>query len=256
MREVGAMRFSAALVGWTFLVGTVFAQRASESSLRPDGDTHVSIHGIRIFPVIGEPFSGSDSIDWTRILEDGSVVATHQDARLARDGLGRIYRENVTRFPASSGQKSTVKQIIITDPLAQTLTACVLATHRCSVTDYRAPASLAQHRTGSFDNGKRSLSRESLGTDIIDDLNVAGTRETLTINAGVEGNSQPLSSTEEFWYSSDLQVNLSVTRKDPREGMIVIRVVGLSRAEPDSSLFQIPANFLVEDHRRPAKTED
>ncbi len=56
-----------------------------------------------------------------------------------------------------------------------------------------------------------------LGTDTIDGLNVVGTRETLTINAGVEGNSQPLSSTEEFWYSPDLEVNLSVTRKDPRE---------------------------------------
>jgi hypothetical protein len=45
-------------------------------------------------------------------LEDGSVVATHQDAKLARDGQDRIYRENVTRFPANIGQKSRVKEII------------------------------------------------------------------------------------------------------------------------------------------------
>lgn len=90
----------------------------------------------------------------------------------------------------------------------------------------------------------------------MDGIDVIGTRETLTINAGVEGNSQPLSITEEFWYARDLEVNLSVTRRDPREGTVVIHVIDLSRSEPDPSLFQIPANFLVEDHRRSAKSEN
>jgi hypothetical protein len=87
-------------------------------------------------------------------------------------------------------------------------------------------------------------------------LNVIGTRETRTVDAGVEGNSQPLRITEEFWYSPDLEVNLSVTRKDPREGTVMIHVVDLSRSDPAPSLFQIPANFLVEDHRRSAKSEN
>jgi hypothetical protein len=247
------MRLFAELLGCIFLAGTLLAQNSTGPSLGPDGDTRVSISGIKILPIAGKPFSGSDSIDWTRTLEDGSVVATHQDAKLARDGQGRIYRENVTRFPANSDQKSKVKEIIILDPVANTRTACLIAARQCDVTDYHGAASSVRQPAGPFDDGKRNLSRETLGTDTIQGLNVVGTRETLTINAGAEGNSQPLSSTEEFWYSPDLEVNLSVTRKDPREGTLVIHVVDVSRSEPDPSLFQVPANFAVEDHRRSTK---
>jgi hypothetical protein len=188
-------------------------------------------------------------------LEDGSVVATHQDAKLARDSQGRIYRENVTRFPANSDQKSKVKEIIIFDPVVHTRTECAMAASHCNVSDYRAP-SPAPQPVAALDNGKRSLSRENLGTDTIDGLNVVGTRETLTIKAGVDGNNQPLSITQEYWYSPELEVNLSVTRKDPRTGTLVIHVVDRSRSEPDPSLFQVPENFVVEDHRRAAKTEN
>jgi hypothetical protein len=247
------MRLFAELLGCMFLVGTLLAQKPNRPSLGPDGDTRASISGIKILPVTGRPFSGSDSIDWTRTLEDGSVVATHQDAKLARDGQGRIYRENVTRFPANSDQKSMVKEIIILDPVANTRMACLIAARQCGVTDYHEATSSARQPADSFDDGKRKLSRESLGTDTIQGLNVVGTRETLTVNAGEEGNSKPFSSTEEFWYSPDLEVNLSVTRKDPREGTLVIHVVDVSRSEPDPSLFQVPANFSVEDHRRSAK---
>lgn len=81
---------------------------------------------------------------------------------------------------------------------------------------------------------------------MIGGLNVVGTRETISINAGVVGNSQPLVSTREFWYSPDLQVNLAITRKDPREGTQVIRVGDSTRAEPDPSLFKVPAGFVVQ----------
>jgi hypothetical protein len=252
------MRFLVALVGCAILACALFAQGSTGPSLESDGSTRVSvnIHGISISPVTGKPFSGSDSIDWMRILEDGSVVATLQDAKLARDGQGRIYRENVTRFPANTSQKSRVKEIIIFDPVAHTRTECVMAAGHCNVTDYRAPTSLAPQPVAALDNGTRGLSRENLGTDTIDGLNVVGTRETLTIKAGTAGNNQPISTTEGYWYSPELGVTLSVTRKDPRTGTLVIHVVDLSRSEPDPSLFQVPENFVVEDHRRPAKTEN
>ena len=107
---------------------------------------------------------------------------------------------------------------------------------------------------GSLDNGRRFLTRESLGTEVVDDLNVVGTRETLTINAGVIGNNQPVVTTREFWYSSDLEINLSVTRKDPREGTQVIQLLDLSRSEPDAALFRVPSDFVIEDQRTSAKT--
>jgi len=131
-----------------------------------------------------------------------------------------------------------------------------MATHHCSVTNYSVPVKFAPVPAGPLDNGKRFLVRENLGSNTIDDLSVVATRETITINAGVIGNNQPVVTTREFWYSSDLEINLSVTRKDPREGTQVLQLVDLSRSEPDPSLFRAPADFTVEDLRTAAKTEN
>jgi hypothetical protein len=58
---------------------------------------------------------------------------------------------------------------------------------------------------------------------------------------------------QEFWYSPDLGVNLSATSKLPVKGTQAVRVSEFSRAEPDPAMFQIPANFVVEDRRQPPK---
>ncbi len=107
------------------------------------------------------------------------------------------------------------------------------------------PLHLQRSRPVRLTTGSAALCEKALGSDVIDGVNVAGTRETITISAGVVGNAQPLVTTREFWYSPDLQVNLSITRKDPREGTQVIPVGDLSRREPDPAMFQVPAGFVV-----------
>jgi hypothetical protein len=243
-----------ALLAVTLLFAvTLAAQQSEEPSRGPDGGTRVHVGGIEILPVAGKPFSGRDHIDWTRNLEDGSVVTTHLDATLARDNQGRIYREHVNFVPNHSNLESKRREITLLDPVAHTRTNCEVAARHCTVTHYYAPTSFIPRPTGPFDNGTRYLTRESLGSDVVDGLNVIGTRETTTIDAGVVGTSQPLISTREFWYSPELEVNLSVTRKDPREGTQVIHVVDLSGSEPDAAMFQIPAGFAVQDQRQTVK---
>ena len=126
------------------------------------------------------------------------------------------------------------------------------SSHSCNVSNYSAPTSFTPMPVGPFDDGKRSLARENLGNDVMDGINVVGTRETITINAGVVGNSQALSTTREFWYSPELQVNLAITRKDPREGTQVVRVHEVSRSEPDPNLFKVPAGYAIHDLRNNA----
>jgi hypothetical protein len=236
------------------LACSLSAQESTEPSRGPDGGTRVHVAGIQVLPVSGKPFSGRDSIDWTRALEDGSVVTTHLTAIVARDSEGRIRRERTTFVPANSNEQSKPMDMIILDPAEHTRTTCTIASRHCAVTDYYTSVKFAPTPAGSLDNGKRFLTRESLGTDVVDDLNVVGTRETLTINAGVIGNDQPVVTTREFWYSSDLEINLSVTRKDPREGTQVIQLIDLSRSEPDPALFRVPSDFVIEDLRTSAKT--
>lgn len=237
-----------------FLACSLSAQDSTETSRGPDGGTRVHVTGIQVLPVTGKPFSGRDSIEWTRTLEDGSVVTTHLTALVARDNQGRIRRERTNFVPADSNQQSTPMDMIILDPAEHTRTTCNISSRRCTVTDYSTPMKFSPIPAGPLDHGKRFLARESLGTEVVDDLNVVGTRETLTINAGVIGNSDPVVTTREFWYSSDLEINLSVTRKDPREGTQVIQLIDLSRDEPDPSLFRVPSDFVIEDQRTAAKT--
>lgn len=251
------MKLCALLAASLLLTCTFAAQEAEEPSRGPDGGTRFHVDGIQIRPVAGKPFFGRDNIEWTRTLEDGSVVKTHLYAALARDSQGRIYRENRKFVPGDSDQEPRRTDLTISDPVTHTRTNCILARRQCTITGYFASTTFTPQPTGAFDNGTRVLARESLGSDTFDGLIVVGTRETTTINAGVVGNSQPLATTREFWYSPDLQVNLSVTRKDPRNGTQVIRVVDLSRTEPDAAMFEVPAGFIVQDARRgTVKTEN
>jgi hypothetical protein len=233
------------LAGCLLFACTLAAQQTTEASRGPDGGTRTHVAGIEILPLPGQPFSGRDSVEWTRTLEDGSVQTRHLEAALARDSHGRIYRERRNFVPANTSEQSRLDLIFISDPVTHTKTTCTVVEHSCTVTGYHRPTSFVPMKPGSFDDGKRALTRESLGTSVVDDVNVVGTRETLSIGAGVVGNSQPLVVTREFWYSPELQVNLSVTRKDPREGTQTIHVVDLSRAEPDPAMFQVPAGFVV-----------
>jgi hypothetical protein len=189
----------------------------------------------------------------TRNLEDGSVVTTQLYASVARDSQGRIYRERRTFVPANSNAEPRVKEIMVYDPVARTRTACDLSTRQCTITSYHPMTSFAAQPPGPFANGTRTLACEDLGNNVVDDLNVIGTRETITVNPGVLGNDRPLVTTREFWYSPDLQTNVSVTRKDPREGTQAIHLIDLSRSEPDPAIFELPTGFSVQDLRGPAR---
>jgi hypothetical protein len=128
----------------------------------------------------------------------------------------------------------------------------VARTYECLVSDYAPQTFFLTKPEGPYDNGTRTLTREHLGSDVIGGIYTLGTRETTTINPGVVGNDRTMVSTREFWYSDELQTNLAVTRIDPREGKQVIRLFDISRAEPDSHLWDIPVGFTVRDMRASA----
>ncbi len=230
-------------------------ESAEEPSRGPDAGTQFRVHGIQVLPAAGRPFSARDSIVWTRNLENGNKVTTYLFAAVARDSQGRIYREHRAFVPANTYQESKKRDFVLLDPVAHTRTTCTVKKRRCLITGYHESPSFVPPPDGLLAKDTRYLSRENLGTNVVNDLNVVGTRETLSISAGAVGNSQLLVATREFWYSPDLQVNLSVTRNDPRIGTQVLQLVDLSRSEPDPAIFQVPAGFVIQDLRRSAKAE-
>lgn len=95
-----------------------------------------------------------------------------------------------------------------------------------------------------LDNGEESdVKHESLGTQSIEGVTAEGARETTTIPAGAIGNEKPIVITSETWTSPDLQTVVLSKRNDPRFGETVYKLTGITRGEPDPSLFQAPSNL-------------
>ncbi len=97
--------------------------------------------------------------------------------------------------------------------------------------------------------------QESLGTQTMEGLQVQGTRTTRTVPAGEMGNDRPLISTEERWESTELKTVVRSISHDPEFGDTTFRLNNISRAEPAKSLFQVPADYKIEDGPRAFRVE-
>jgi hypothetical protein len=96
---------------------------------------------------------------------------------------------------------------------------------------------------------ERNAKTEELGNSNMAGVAVKGTRTTMTIPAGTIGNDRDINIVNERWYSPDLKMNIMTKHSDPRSGETVFQVNNLTRANPDPSLFQVPADYQVKDAR-------
>jgi len=82
---------------------------------------------------------------------------------------------------------------------------------------------------------------ENLGIQTVNGVLAQGTRTTTTIPAGKIGNDRPIQIVSERWFSSELQMLIRSTNKDPRFGETTYDLTVLGQGAPDPALFQIPA---------------
>jgi len=233
------------------LTGSLVAAQSPEDVYHaPDGNSREMITSIYISPLANAPFQATVTAEWTKHLPDGSTTVVRNHRLVVRDGKGRIYQERRTLVPDGSPQKSVIFRIEISDPAAHTKYFCDPSLSECDLRSYDAPVTEPVAPAGQLGNSGRYLSRASLGTKEMEGVEVTGTRETITTQAGVIGNSAPVDNTKEFWYSPKLGLNLQVLRIDPLHGDQLFTVTNLSQAEPDARLFILPAKCKVVDMRK------
>jgi hypothetical protein len=97
-------------------------------------------------------------------------------------------------------------------------------------------------------SGDAEVNQEQLGTQTIEGVAAEGTRVTFTIAAGKIGNERPIVTVNEQWYSQELQTIVLSKNSDPRMGETTYRLTNIDRSEPDPSLFQVPADYTVEEN--------
>lgn len=200
--------------------------------------------------VTGAPFSATISTQSIQALADGNQIQRSTSGSLARDSQGRTRRE-MTLPPvgplAEVVGKTAPHAVFINDPVAGTSyvlhadnkTADAMPRHAWK--GGNRPA-VAGEGHGRFQSEKTTT---DLGTQNINGVSAQGTRVTRTIPAGEIGNTKPIVITTERWYSSELQAYVMIKRTDPMMGDVVYQLTNIQRQEPDASLFQVPADYTV-----------
>jgi len=195
--------------------------------------------------VKGAPFSADVTTETTMVLQDGNRVHQTSKLRLYRDSEGRTRREQSLNNLGSLASNTNLPPVVfINDPVAG-------VNYALSPTAKTATKSTAVNRDGRMRGGprgagpQRNVKTESLGSKTLEGVAAEGTRTTITIPAGQEGNEQPMQTEIESWYSADLQTVVLSKRSDPRTGETVTRYTNISRTEPAHSLFELPADYTI-----------
>ena len=198
-------------------------------------------------PIVGAPYSADISTDVVQSLADGNRIEHHTTGSVARDGQGRVRRDQ--QLAAIGGILPQVDGRIVTinDPVAHVHYSLNPA-HKQAM---QMPLPVIKRLPGTppplppavESKGARV---ESLGTSDIEGVQAQGTRTTITIPAGAIGNQAPIEMVNERWFSPELGTIVMSRRSDPRFGETTYRVQNIVRAEPAADLFQIPSDYTVD----------
>jgi TonB family protein len=198
---------------------------------------------VHIPPIPNAPFSATTMMDNIHSLADGTTVTTKTMTTIARDTKGRTHNENRYYLTPSDSSEGRIRDITIFDPNSRTRTTLNPATQRAFVFAVPPPMGLS----GSPVVPPPDAEREDLGLSSIDGLTVHGYRKSRTIPVGAEGNDREITISDEYWYSDELHMNITVRHTDPRHGVQFVALTELKREEPDPKMFEIPAGYSVEN---------
>jgi hypothetical protein len=216
----------------------------------PDAIANRIIDDMQIPTTPNAPFSGKSVATLTQTRR-GSTLQFGFFSLVARQSSGKMYFENRRFFPAS-GDPQPRSYFIFIDPGEHTRTICYVSTKTCRINAFRR-VSYADSEPGDEASPASATESVNLGTTTIESFNVVGTRETTTIAAGAYGNHRPIVTSKEVWHSPDLDLDISITRTDPRWGAQTRKITEISRGEPDPEYFSIPADYKLLDNRPSTK---
>ncbi len=215
--------------------------------------------------VTGAPYSAEVVTETNQSLADGNHISRRTTGRVYRDGEGRTRREE-------DRQDGSVA-ISIVDPVAGVSYSLEPEQRIAWQTSTRASVEIMKKleaRKKEVDNLQRRREAEMatariaggrlergpaqeehaegpLERKMLEGIQVEGRRNTTTIRAGAIGNDLPITITSEEWSSPDLKLLVLTRHSDPRSGDTTYRLTNIVRAEPDPSLFQVPAGYTVKE---------
>jgi len=262
------------------LLGLAFAGLVAAQGTPPAGSAASGSFGGSITfgsretgaPVItGASYSGEQVSESVQILADGTRITRKmpgQNQKMYRDFAGRmrIERPMFPGFPPAAPNPSRdAIVVVIYDPVAgfrYTLDPINHVAHRQKVHAFAPPASKnlasapvsapqAAPVQASASGLRRTISQDSVGTQLINGVQAQGHRTIETIPTEAEGNDRPITIVSETWFSPELKLTVLSKRSDPRSGESTTQILNLSRTEPDPFLFTVPPDYSMVDEAGP-----
>ncbi len=203
-------------------------------------------------PVKGAPYAAEITSESMQTLGDGNRITQKNVSNFYRDSEGRTRREVQVQAREKVGAHTLV---FINDPVAGVhyvlnsleRTARKMELPRLAASDRLMPAPglgplpIGQPLPGS------APAVEQLGKQMMEGVEVTGTRTTVTIPAGQIGNERPLVSSTETWTSAQVTAVVLTKSSDPRSGSRTTRATMIRRGEQPRYLFEVPADYKVEE---------
>lgn len=224
-----------------------------------DGGTRETLESIFIPPIPNAPFSLTLQTEWSRPLNGGGSYTVANQRHVMRDSAGRIYEERWLLVPKGGKIESTMNWIQIADPGQQIYFNCNVESKICTERRYGGSTSAVYKPmvgvSGPLPSGDGYRKHEDLGSGSVGGVTTAGYRDTTTINPGVLGNDQPMTTMREFWYSEKLGIDLVSILDSPQAGKQVFTVTDISTDDPDPKTFSVPDGYRVVDAREGSKPE-
>jgi hypothetical protein len=234
-------------------------------------------------PVQGAPYSATITNELVQTLADGNRIMQTSSGSTARDSQGRTRQETVLPPIGNLSAANAPRLVFIHDTVAQTSYTLNLTEKTAQKIPGFSPSTngstigpgVMGGATTTFvrvdggvtagaaplpplpppmvaqatliANDQAEASTEDLGSKTMEGIIVNGVRTTRTIPAGEIGNEKPISIVTEVWTSPDLKTVVYSKRSDPRMGEQTFQLTNIVRAEPDASLFTVPADFKIVD---------
>jgi hypothetical protein len=228
----------------------------------------------------GAPFTAQRTEESTQTLGDGTHITNKTSISYARDSAGRVRREDdewITIYDPVANVSYRLNKKNHTGFKVELLRG-LDAKKQLNEIDQKRAAELKEQVGIAIAENKEQRGNaiiisdqgpdgrvysftkpgdeEALGSQVMNGVMADGKRVTTTIPAGDFGNDRPITTTTESWYSPDLHLTVMYKRSDPREGEVVTQYSGIKRAEPDPSLFQMPAGYTLNQNQEKRRQEE
>ena len=196
--------------------------------------------------VPGAPYSALQEFEESQTLSDGTGIVHRSVSKVYRDFQGR------TRLELFMGRETSDEPnvIEILDPVNGVHYTLFVKTRvaRRTPMGKMVPQPVPSDRRPNLPPRPAPPERTSLGTQMMEGLLTEGFQTTHTLPVGVLGNDRPMTTVTETWYSDELKLMVLTKRSDPRSNT-VNRLTKISRVEPSAALFEVPADYTIEEVR-------